>query len=126
MSFDIESLDAPGATGSYDSDFASKAAVATDALVNGGFDFAMVHVKAVDDTGHDRMLAMKVSVECQMPSLSSGVWLCCAHHAPEVAAASFYMQCVLKCGMCVPAECPVLLLFVLNSRPLECEQPQRR
>jgi 2,3-bisphosphoglycerate-independent phosphoglycerate mutase len=60
MSFDIEPLDAPGATGSYDSDFASKAAVACGALVSGGFDFALLHVKAVDDTGHDRMLAMKV------------------------------------------------------------------
>jgi 2,3-bisphosphoglycerate-independent phosphoglycerate mutase len=60
MSFDIEPLDAPGATGSYDSDFASKAAVACAALVSGGFDFALLHVKAVDDTGHDRMLAMKV------------------------------------------------------------------
>eukprot|EP00775_Hariotina_reticulata_P006509 gene6509-6736_t len=60
LSFDIASLDAPGATGSYDSHFASKAAVATAALVNGGFDFALVHVKAVDDTGHDRMLTMKV------------------------------------------------------------------
>jgi 2,3-bisphosphoglycerate-independent phosphoglycerate mutase len=60
LSFDIASLEAPGATGSYDSHFASKAAVATDALINGGYDFALVHVKAVDDTGHDRMLAMKV------------------------------------------------------------------
>lgn len=63
MSFDIVSLDAPGATGSYDSHFASKAAVAADALVNGGFDFCLVHVKAVDDTGHDRMLAMKVCLQ---------------------------------------------------------------
>lgn len=63
MSFDIVSLDAPGATGSYDSHFASKAAVAADALVNKGYDFALVHVKAVDDTGHDRMLAMKVRGE---------------------------------------------------------------
>lgn len=62
MSFDIVSLDAPGATGSYDSNFASKAAVAANALVNEGLDFCLVHVKAVDDTGHDRMLAMKVGL----------------------------------------------------------------
>lgn len=62
MSFDIVSLQAPGATGSYDSHFASKAAVAADALVNRGFDFCMIHVKAVDDTGHDRMLGMKVGM----------------------------------------------------------------
>jgi 2,3-bisphosphoglycerate-independent phosphoglycerate mutase len=71
MSFDIEPLDAPGATGSYDSDFASKAAVACSALVNGGFDFALLHVKAVDDTGHDRMLAMKVMIQYALRSLAS-------------------------------------------------------
>jgi hypothetical protein len=64
MSFDIQPLDAPGATGSYDSHFASKAAVTCSALVSGGFDFALLHVKAVDDTGHDRMLAMKVRHVC--------------------------------------------------------------
>ena len=115
MSLGIDALDAPGATGSYDSDFASKAAVvrggmhacaahlawvlrhactplcctavawrqrlprsaavaagptprmhaapamqACEALISGGYDFALLHVKAVDDTGHDRMVAMKV------------------------------------------------------------------
>ena len=33
---------------------------AVGALVSGGYDFALLHVKAVDDTGHDRMAAMKV------------------------------------------------------------------
>lgn len=56
----MPALHAPGATGSYDSHLASKAAVAAGALAGGGHDFVMVHVKAVDDTGHDRMLAMKV------------------------------------------------------------------
>jgi len=60
MSLGIDSLDAPGATGSYDSDLASKAATACAALAAGGYEFALLHVKAVDDTGHDRMVAMKV------------------------------------------------------------------
>lgn len=60
MSFDIDSHDAPGATGSYDSDFASKAATAAGLLTARGYEFVLMHVKAVDDTGHDRMVAMKV------------------------------------------------------------------
>lgn len=60
LCFGLDSLEAPGATGSYDSHFASKAATAAAALVSGGYDFVMLHVKAVDDTGHDRMLSMKV------------------------------------------------------------------
>jgi 2,3-bisphosphoglycerate-independent phosphoglycerate mutase len=53
-------LHAPGTTGSYDSNFAAKAAAAAEALVNQDYDFVLLHVKAVDDTGHDRLLAMKV------------------------------------------------------------------
>lgn len=60
LSLGLDSLTAPGATGSYNSHFASKAATAAAALTQGGYDFVLLHVKAVDDTGHDRMLAMKV------------------------------------------------------------------
>lgn len=130
MSFDMDSLDAPGATGSYDSMFHSKAITICDALTGGhqpmkseaaaaaaantaaaatvgtcqgeqqlqpndgiegstaprkgaaaaapeaasdaadgadgdglavdGYQFGFVHIKAVDDTGHDRMTANKV------------------------------------------------------------------
>ncbi len=60
MSFDMDSLDAPGARGDYFSALHSKADTIAAALVDGGYDFGLLHVKAVDDTGHDRMVAMKV------------------------------------------------------------------
>lgn len=60
MSLGVDALEAPGATGSYDSDLASKAAVACGALISGGYDFALLHVKAVDDAGHDRLAGAKV------------------------------------------------------------------
>ncbi|GIL47029.1 hypothetical protein Vafri_3864 [Volvox africanus] len=115
MSFDIDALDAPGATGSYDSMFHAKVETICDAVTGGyrgpaeeareqqqqqqgmqkqssaasgdaepspsaagpagegspgagagagvnggGYQFGFVHVKAVDDTGHDRMLQNKV------------------------------------------------------------------
>ena len=31
------------------------------ALASGGYDFAFLHVKAVDDTGHDRDTVLKVT-----------------------------------------------------------------
>lgn len=60
ISFDIVSLEAPGATGSYDSQFNAKAERITHALTKEGYEFGFVHVKAVDDTGHDRMVTLKV------------------------------------------------------------------
>lgn len=60
MSFGITSHEAPGATGFYNSDFCSKAATMASCLTGGGYSFGFLHVKAVDDTGHDRMTAMKV------------------------------------------------------------------
>ncbi|KAI8467172.1 MAG: 2,3-bisphosphoglycerate-independent phosphoglycerate mutase-domain-containing protein [Monoraphidium minutum] len=64
MCLGIEPLDAPRGTGSYDTDLASKAETACGALLSGGYDFALLHVKAVDDTGHDRMPAMKARTQC--------------------------------------------------------------
>jgi len=54
-------LSCPGATGDYRTDFAAKAATVADALISGACDFAFLHVKAVDDTGHDRAAALKVA-----------------------------------------------------------------
>lgn len=53
-------LQVPGATGSYDSRFHLKGAAIYEAVTKGCFDFGFVHVKAVDDTGHDRLWALRV------------------------------------------------------------------
>ncbi|GFR43969.1 hypothetical protein Agub_g5113, partial [Astrephomene gubernaculifera] len=90
LSFDIDALEAPGATGSYHSAFHAKVDTICDALTgrirppqaaqqqeggeqqegeqeeeggeggDRGYEFGFVHVKAVDDTGHDRMAQNKV------------------------------------------------------------------
>jgi hypothetical protein len=52
----------------------------SDNKTAGGYDFVLLHVKAVDDTGHDRMLSMKVgcvggqcgTVESNVPLQSLG------------------------------------------------------
>ena len=54
-------VDAPGATGDYNTNLSSKAKVGTETLMNKDYDFGFVHVKAVDDAGHDRDPDLKVT-----------------------------------------------------------------
>lgn len=48
----------PGMTGFYDSNLEGKMMYAAD-IIN-EYDFGFVHIKAVDDAGHDKNLLMKV------------------------------------------------------------------
>jgi len=57
----------PGATGDYRTEFHAKAAAVADELVGGEHDFVFLHVKAVDDTGHDRHPAQKVAITLSPP-----------------------------------------------------------
>lgn len=60
MSLGFEIISAPGATGDYHSNFLSKAETALKVLRSNEFDFGFIHVKAVDDAGHDCDVAKKV------------------------------------------------------------------
>jgi 2,3-diphosphopglycerate-independent phosphoglycerate mutase len=76
VTFGLDVLPVPGATGDYRSDLAAKAAAVAGALdplsstaaaapspsssSSSSYDFALLHVKAVDDAGHDRAVALKV------------------------------------------------------------------
>ena len=61
--------------GDYRSQFHAKAQAVADALSTQPYDFGFLHVKAVDDTGHDRQLALKVTPR-EMSLLSVGRALC--------------------------------------------------
>jgi 2,3-diphosphopglycerate-independent phosphoglycerate mutase len=62
MSLGIELLTAPGATGDYHTNLLSKAETALAALADETkqFEFGFVHVKAVDDAGHDKDVDKKI------------------------------------------------------------------
>eukprot|EP00753_Platysulcus_tardus_P001100 PLAT11057.1.p1 GENE.PLAT11057.1~~PLAT11057.1.p1 ORF type:complete len:439 (-),score=82.22 PLAT11057.1:20-1336(-) len=49
-----------GGTGDYRTDLSAKAAALLAALSSEAFDFGFLHIKAVDDAGHDRSLSKKV------------------------------------------------------------------
>lgn len=56
----IIGMQVAGATGDYRTQFDRKAAAAADALISKTADFVFLHIKAVDDTGHDRQPVLKV------------------------------------------------------------------
>jgi 2,3-diphosphopglycerate-independent phosphoglycerate mutase len=60
MCASMDVLIVPGTTGDYRSLFHRKAEAAAGALTTGGYDFVFLHVKAVDDAGHDRSLDLKL------------------------------------------------------------------
>lgn len=49
---DMESIDVPGATGTYKTNFDGKAQAALDAITSGGSDFVYIHMEAPDECGH--------------------------------------------------------------------------
>lgn len=61
MCAEMEVLDVPGTTGDYRTLFHRKAEAVASALAQGPYDFAFLHVKAVDDAGHDREVGLRVA-----------------------------------------------------------------
>jgi len=62
MCAEMDVLDVPGTTGDYRTLFHKKAEAVAEALSrqNNSYEFAFLHVKAVDDAGHDRAVDLKV------------------------------------------------------------------
>lgn len=62
MHIDLDIYDVEGATGYYDSNYDNKFESAENLLKNEGYDFGFVHIKAVDDAGHDKNVKLKVRI----------------------------------------------------------------
>eukprot|EP00698_Gefionella_okellyi_P022457 TRINITY_DN7450_c0_g1_i3.p1 TRINITY_DN7450_c0_g1~~TRINITY_DN7450_c0_g1_i3.p1 ORF type:complete len:342 (+),score=51.82 TRINITY_DN7450_c0_g1_i3:133-1026(+) len=60
MSIGMEIVRAPGASGDYHTDLESKGRVAVHTFATTDCTFGFVHIKAVDDAGHDRNVDLKV------------------------------------------------------------------
>lgn len=58
--FQIPIIDVEDTTGYYNSNLNNKAAKAIENIVLMDYDFGFVHIKAVDDTGHDKDLKKKI------------------------------------------------------------------
>ncbi|KAG7402164.1 hypothetical protein PHYBOEH_005727 [Phytophthora boehmeriae] len=88
MSLGFEIVTAPGATGDYHTNLLSKAETALKLLGGGDYDFGFVHVKAVDDAGHDRDVAKKVHfierADEMISRLIEGIYAECGEESDEV------------------------------------------
>jgi len=61
MTFGIDLVDdVEGMTGYYDSNLDGKCLKAAEVITAKKYDFGFVHIKAVDDAGHDKNREMKV------------------------------------------------------------------
>ncbi|CDW91572.1 -bisphosphoglycerate-independent phosphoglycerate [Stylonychia lemnae] len=61
LSFGVQLVDVEGTTGYYNSNLNNKAIKAAEFIQKPEFDYGFVHIKAIDDAGHDKNLDMKVS-----------------------------------------------------------------
>ncbi|RUP49427.1 metalloenzyme superfamily-domain-containing protein [Jimgerdemannia flammicorona] len=62
MTVGMDILNVPGATGDYQTDLMAKGKASLQALRDEGqsYDFGFIHIKAVDDAGHDRNVELKL------------------------------------------------------------------
>jgi 2,3-bisphosphoglycerate-independent phosphoglycerate mutase len=58
--FGMKLIDVPETTGYYNSNLNNKAEATFKALSEEHYDFAFMHIKAVDDAGHDKSLDIKI------------------------------------------------------------------
>lgn len=56
----MDNICVEGANGGLDTNYEGKARAAVDALVNGGYDFAYIHVEAPDEMGHQGSIEKKI------------------------------------------------------------------
>ena len=62
ITFGMDIVDVKGATGFYDSDLVAKADAAVSSLCSGAYDFCFLHIKGVDDAGHDKLPDMRAKM----------------------------------------------------------------
>lgn len=91
LTLGMEWLQVEGTTGSYDSLFHMKTDAVCRAVTSGGFQFGFMHVKAVDDCGHDGLWQLRVKYLEQM-DLLVGQLLRRLHAAERVRPA-----CTARC-----------------------------
>lgn len=60
VSFGIPLIEVEGATGYYNSNLNNKAIKAVEMITSDHYDFGFLHIKAIDDAGHDKNLDIKI------------------------------------------------------------------
>ena len=74
MAFGIPMVDVEGTTGYYNSNLNNKALKAIDKITSPDYDYGFIHIKAVDDAGHDKSLKIKVE-QLEKTDIAIGILL---------------------------------------------------
>ena len=67
----MDIIKVPGATGDYDSDYYAKSDALIENIRKECYDFGFLHIKAVDDAGHDKSLKLKIEYYKRVDSMMS-------------------------------------------------------
>mmetsp|Transcript_7843 Transcript_7843/g.1022 ORF Transcript_7843/g.1022 Transcript_7843/m.1022 type:complete len:92 (+) Transcript_7843:749-1024(+) len=62
MTIGLDIIDVEGATGDEHSNINNKFIRANDLLVNSEYKFGFLHIKAIDDMGHDKTINKRVTI----------------------------------------------------------------
>lgn len=60
LTFGLDLIDVEGTTGYYNSNLNNKAEKAVEKITSGDYQYGFVHIKAVDDAGHDKNMKIKI------------------------------------------------------------------
>ena len=60
MSFGFDLIEVEGTTGYYDSNLENKMIKGAETISSGNYDYGFIHIKAIDDAGHDKNLQIKI------------------------------------------------------------------
>ena len=79
--------------GDYRTQFHAKAETLSNALTSGQYDFGFLHIKAVDDTGHDQQPVLKV---IPSPSVACHSLHIAVHILLSVSATVFFDDMIIR------------------------------
>lgn len=60
MTFGMKIVDVEDTTGYYNSNLNNKALKGVELITSPDYDYGFIHIKAVDDSGHDKNLNIKI------------------------------------------------------------------
>ena len=100
----------PGATGDYHTDLLAKGRACTDNLLNTDYTFGFLHIKAIDDAGHDRNVNLKVRTPLRWLPASGTIhifWILLRYNNHRWRILFYALNCafIFTCGFASYALC---------------------
>jgi 2,3-bisphosphoglycerate-independent phosphoglycerate mutase len=91
LSFGVDVVDVEGTTGYYDSNINNKALKAIELITSDKYDYGFVHIKGIDDAGHDKSLKIKIE---QLEKVDKAIGLLITELGSRSNEKNQYIVCV--------------------------------